>query len=444
MAEPQSKLLGQALKVYLNHALECTTFMLFRLTSTKYPNGHVPMVLHDVNKLQRYIRSALDTPETILCSVKGVTALVAIDRAEQALSCAMESGQSFRPDSADAKSAATLLRKSASLAVNMLLADYRGETELAETWNVARGLLDAILYAGVGTGTLLGHASSLSLPYRPVRVPGDLSVWLYMVSAELCKTAERTERRLWACDVALAIVAHFKDHLRLNSPNIVQAFQARKRCICVDAAQYQLETMYQDKAKKCADRTTASIFMTIAEQARSPVVYSDLLSQLAALPSTEHYGTLVCGEVSQCTSPLWYLRAQAGVGDALNVMADIVSKVTRQHSNAQPGSAAERFVKQLQKQYTVVVRAVQESPLFVRPSGNLLDEYHSLLSGTRIIPNTISQDWAVRDHCEAERATDDAQRTTSAVHRLAADIIAVDGCLFGDTRGVQLLSARSN
>jgi hypothetical protein len=181
MTEGQSQLLGQVLKVYLNHALECTTVMLARLTSTKYPSGHVPTVLHDGNKLKRYIRSTLDTAETILCSVKGVTALVAIGRAEQALSCAIESAQSFRPSSADAKSAATLLRKSANLAVNMLLADYRGETELAETWNVARGLLDAVLYAGVGTGSSLGHASSLSLPCRPVHVPGDLSVWLYMV-----------------------------------------------------------------------------------------------------------------------------------------------------------------------------------------------------------------------------------------------------------------------
>jgi hypothetical protein len=180
MTEGQSQLLGQVLKVYLNHALECTTVMLARLTSTKYPSGHVPTVLHDGNKLKRYIRSTLDTAETILCSVKGVTALVAIG-AEQALSCAIESAQSFRPSSADAKSAATLLRKSANLAVNMLLADYRGETELAETWNVARGLLDAVLYAGVGTGSSLGHASSLSLPCRPVHVPGDLSVWLYMV-----------------------------------------------------------------------------------------------------------------------------------------------------------------------------------------------------------------------------------------------------------------------
>jgi hypothetical protein len=438
MAEPQSKLLGQALKVYLNHALECTTFMLFRLTSTKYPNGQVPMVLHDGNKLQRYIRSALDTPETILCSVKGVTALVAIDRAEQALSCAIESGQSFRPSSADAKSAATLLRKSANLAVNMLLVDYRRETELAETWNVARGLLDVVLYAGVGTGSSLEHASPLSLPYRPVHVPGDLSVWLYMVSAELCKTADRTERRLWACDVVLAIVDHFKDHLRIDSQHIAQVFQARKICICVGAAQCQLEMMYQVKVGKCADPITASIFMTIAEQVRSAAVRHDILCQLAALPSTEHYGMLVCGEVSQCASPLWCLRAQAGIGDALNVTADIVCRFTRQHSTAQPGSAAERLVKQLQKQYVVVVRAVQASPLFVQPSGNLLEEYHWLLSGTGIIPNTIFRDWAVRDDCEAEKATADAQRTTSAVHALSADIyaqaiIAVDGCLFGDT-----------
>jgi hypothetical protein len=291
---------------------------------------------------------------------------------------------------------------------------------------------------GVGTGTSLGHASSLSLPYRPVHVPGDLSVWLYMVSAELCKTADRTERRLWACDVVLAIVDHFKDHLLINSQHIAQVFQARKRCICVDAAQCQLEMMYQVKVGKCADTITASIFTTIAEQVRSAAVRYDILTQLAALPSTEHYGTLVCGEVAQCASPLWYLRAQASVGDELNVMADIVFRSTRQHSTAQPGSAAEGLVKQLQKQHAVVVRAMQASPLFVQPSGNLLEEYHWLLSCTGIIPNSIFRDWAVRGHCDTERATAEAQRTTSGVHALAADIyaqaiIAVDGCLYGDT-----------
>jgi hypothetical protein len=201
----------------------------------------------------------------------------------------------------------------------------------------------------------------------------------------------------------------------------------------VDAAQCQLEMMYQVKVGKCADPITASVFMTIAEQVRSAAVRYDILSQLAALPSTEHYGTLVCGEVSQCTSPLWYLRAQASVGDELNVMADIVFKATRQHSNAQPGSAAERLVKQLQEQYAVVVRAVQISPLFVQPSGNLLEEYHWLLSGTGIIPNTIFRDWAVRDHCEAERATADAQGYVLAADIYTQVIVALDGCLFGDT-----------
>jgi hypothetical protein len=343
--------------------------------------------------LNRYIRIALDTQESILCSVKGITALVAIDRAEHALSCGIESGQLFRHCSATgALCAAMVLRTTAKLAVNMLLADYRGETELAETWNVVRWLLDSVLYEGSGTGNLLEHASSLSLPSKPVRVPDELSTRLYMVSAGLCKTADSAERKLWACDIVLVTVAHFKDRLRMSTQNIPQAIQARKRCICMEAIPTQLEKMYQHKAQMCADHVTASIFKTAAEQVRSATVRNDILSQLAVLIPTEHYGMLVCAEVSQCASPLWYLRAQAGVGDALNVMADIVSKVARQHSTAQPGSAADRFVKKLQKQYAVVVRAVQASPLFLQPSGNLLDEYHSLLSGTRIIPNSTLQD----------------------------------------------------
>jgi hypothetical protein len=141
-----------------------------------------------------------------------------------------------------------------------LLADYHGETELAEMWNVARWLLDSVLYEGSGTGTLLEHASSLSLPSKPVRVPDELSTRLYMVSAGLCKTADGTERKLWACDIVLATVAHFKDHLRVNTQNILQAIQARKRCICVEAIQNQLEKMCSTK-RRCALTMSLHLFL---------------------------------------------------------------------------------------------------------------------------------------------------------------------------------------
>jgi hypothetical protein len=142
MAQPQSELLGRVLKIYLSHALEWTMSKMARLV------GHVSAVPYDGRKLEQYIRNALDTQENILCSVKGITVLVAVDRAQQALSCTIGSCQRYRSVAGE-QNAANMLRKSARLVVNMMLADCRGETELAETWKVAHGLLDAVLHEGV-------------------------------------------------------------------------------------------------------------------------------------------------------------------------------------------------------------------------------------------------------------------------------------------------------
>jgi hypothetical protein len=218
----------------------------------------------------------------------------------------------------------------------------------------------------------------------------------------------------------------------------VQAFQTRKRLICADDIQCHLENRYQQKAENYGDSSTAAFFQTAAEQVRYPAVYKDLLSQLAALPSTQRYRTLAYGSVSQCASPLWYLRAQGNISETLSYISEVISKVRNQHSTARPGSAADRFIKHLQKQYAVVVHAVQRSPLFVQPSGDLLEEYHFLRSGTKLIPYNIIDDWATRTHCEVERTAAQAQRTTSAVHALSADIytqaiLALDGYLFWET-----------
>jgi hypothetical protein len=419
MAQPQSELLGRVLKIYLSHALEWTLSKAARLV------GHVSAVHNDGRKLEQYIRSALDTQENILCSVKGITVLVAVDRAQQALSYAIESCRRYR-SVVGAQNAANMLRKSARLVVNMMLADCRGETELAETWKVAHGLLDAVLCERCATGTLLEHTGSLFLPSRPVRDPDDTDA-AYVIG-----------RKLWACDIVVAIVAHFKDDLRINTEHVVQAFQTRKRLICADDIQRHLENRYQQKAEKYADNSTAAFFQTAAEQVRSSAVYKDLLSQLAALPSTQRYTTLAYGSVSQCESPLWYLRAQGNISETQSYISEVISKVRNQHSTARPGSAADRFIKHLQKQYAVVVHAVQTSPLFVQPSGDLLDEYHFLRSGTKLIPYNILDDWATRTHCEVERTAAQAQRTTSAVHALSADIytqaiVALDGYLFWET-----------
>jgi hypothetical protein len=190
MAQPQSELLGRVLKIYLSHALEWTLSKAARLV------GHVSAVHNDGRKLEQYIRSALDTQENILCSVKGITVLVAVDRAQQALSYAIESCQRYR-SVVGAQNAANMLRKSARLVVNMMLADCRGETELAETWKVAHGLLDAVVCERCATGTLLEHTGSLFLPSRPICDPDDADA-AYVIG-----------RKLWACDIVLAIEGPF-------------------------------------------------------------------------------------------------------------------------------------------------------------------------------------------------------------------------------------------
>jgi hypothetical protein len=334
--------------------------------------------------------------------------------------------------------AAKVFRMSANLAVNMLRADIYGEGQLAELWNIARGLLDALLSKGSVTGTTLERADSLMLPPKPLRAYADL---VACSATNLSKSASTscTERKLWACDIILTIAGHFKEHFLVNAEDVKRAFEARKRQHSADAIQYQLEATYRKEADEDAgaDEVVASIFRNIAVQVMSPAVRADLLSQLATLPPSQNYSTLMINTVTQCASLFGYLRACASVGDALKVAGAAVRDFSEQHRTAHRGTRVELFAAKLQEQYAAAVSMVQSSPLFTRPSQDMLDEYRRLKRGIRLIPLTAKEDWTFRQLCAAEATAAEAQRKdgtaqTVVAVSLAQAVAAMDEYMNGD------------
>jgi hypothetical protein len=439
MTVHQSRLLGQVLKIYLHHSLEWIRYTMDRLSVMKHVSEDVAGVLVDGSTLTTYVSNTLATREDILCSVRGITALVAIDRAEQALNCGLENVPHLRYRSASiARNAAKVFRMSANLAVNMLRADIYGEEQLAELWSIARGLLDALLSKGSVTGTALERADSLMLPPKPLKAYADLAACSATISSKSANTS-CTERKLWACDVVAAIASHFKEHLLVNAEDVKRALEARKRQYSADAIQYQLEATYQKEAGEDAgaDEVVTSIFRNIAVQVMSPAVRTDLLSLLAALPSTQHYSTLMSNTVTQCASPFEYLRARASVGDALKVAGAAVRDFSEQHRTAHRGTRVELFAAKLQEQYAAAVSLVQSSPLFTQPSRDMLDEYRRLKRGIRLISLTAKEDWAFRQQCASEATAAEAQRKGGAAQAVLADslaqaVVAMDEHMNGD------------
>jgi hypothetical protein len=408
-----------------------------RLSIMQHVSEDVAEVLVDGSTLTTYVSNTLATREDILCSVRGITALVAIDRAEQALNCGLENVPHLRYRSASiARNAAKVFRMSANLAVHMLRADIYGEGQLAELWNIARGLLDALLSKGSVTGTTLERADLLTLPPKPLRAYADL---VACSATNMSKSASTscTERKLWACDIILTIAGHFKEHFLVNAEDAKRAFEARKRQYSADAIQSQLAATYRKEADTCVDEVVASIFRNIAVQVMSPAVRADLLSQLATLPPAQHYSTLMSNTVTQCASPFEYLRARASVGDALKVAGAAVRDFCEQHRTAHQGTRVERFAAKLQEQYAAAVSLVQSSPLFTQPSRDMLDEYRRLKRGIRLISLTAKEDWAFRQQCASEATAAEAQRKGGAAQAVLADslaqaVVAVDEHMNGD------------
>jgi hypothetical protein len=439
MTVHHSRLLGQVLKIYLHHLLEWIRYTMDRLSVMKHVSEDVAGVLVDGSTLTTYVSNTLAIREDILCSVRGITALVAIDRAEQALNCGLENVPHLRYRSAStARNAAKLFRTSANLAVNMLRADLYGEEQLAELWNIARGLLDALLSKGSVTGTSLERADSLMLPPKPLRAYADLVACSATILPKSASTS-CTERKLWACEIILTIAGHFKEHFLVNAEDVKRAFEARKGQHSADAIQYQLEATYRKEADEDAgaDEVVASIFRNIAVQVTSPAVRTDLLSQLATLPPAQHYSTLMSNTVTQCASPFEYLRARASVGDALKVAGAAVRDFCEQHRTAHQGTRVERFAAKLQEQYAAAVSLVQSSPLFTQPSRDMLDEYRRLKRGIRLISLTAKEDWAFRQQCASEATAAEAQRKGGAAQAVLADslaqaVVAMDEHMNGD------------
>jgi hypothetical protein len=415
MTRQQSRLLGQVLRIYLNQIVFWVRQLDRKLNFS--------IVDEDGRRIEQYILNALSFGDNILCTSKGITALVAVDRATQALRCSLCCGRCLGHNSPEyVRKAGSLYRTSAYLAVNMMIAEIDGEAELAELWGIARELLDTFLNTPNEIATALSTKAVLVLPSHPAKTLSDYRnyVWLREFPT-LKKAAVCIERKLWACDVITTIVAHFKDLLPASAQSAEQAFRNQKRIYSADAVRRQLEAFYTRQASLCGDETSATILVDCMAQLSSTEVQSDLQSLLAALLETAHYSTLMGVVVTECASPFWYMRARESIAEKLRCMAAAVSGVGNLLCFESPGLEAQLFVENVQDQYAAIVSVVQASQLFAHPTGNLKAEYDMLCHGTRLISSSAVQDWASYEHCAAKATSATAQRGCSAAHALAAD-----------------------
>jgi hypothetical protein len=414
MNHQQRSLFGQALRVYLNHSLTWVMLKTEQLFDGSERLGEE--AVQDGRKLRHYLRNALRTPDSVLCSVRGITVLVVNDRAEQALACSIDSGRKCKGLSLQReRNAASLYRSCAKVAVNMLVAELQGEAELSELWNIACGLLD-----GLCSKTCADVSSSI-LASEPVSFLNRGHYQSLTTSLLDGKSSSRTERKLWACDTILSIVGHHGGHLSIDKISLQQTFLAEKMQYCAIAVRDELIAICQNEQDGCAVEAVVSIFRSCVKQLKSLAVHSDIHSQLSKLPSSEQFSTLTSIAPQGCASPLQYVRAQASVAEQLKGVAAIVNSVKKLHGTASTGSAAQLFTRTLSDQYTAILDAVHVSPLFTHPAGDLTEEYRRLLDGMRLIPTGIMQDWAFRQRCSTQVAAAAELREVSAAHALVTE-----------------------
>jgi hypothetical protein len=138
----------------------------------------------------------------------------------------------------------------------------------------------------------------------------------------------------------------------------------------------------------------------------------DLHAQFAAEASDSDLDTYADDDIlTVCVSPYWYVKGQALVCATLAKAATVVQQVDDLCNVRKAHASLELFARQLGANCTAVVKAVKASPLFVQPSGDMLQEY-----------------------CAAQLLIVDAHRGTSGVHRLVADcwtpgVATMDSCL---------------
>jgi hypothetical protein len=427
MNHQHSKLFSQALVVYLNHSLA------WAMQKTTRFGG---LAARDGVNLQRYILSALCTQDSILCSVKGIIALVVIDRAAEAFRCSIDSGRNcgeLAQQKRTHAAKASQYEMSAKLTANMLAAELQGEAVLAELWSIACGLVDALCSEEQCT-------ASFTSPIKPSRFTYRTHYLLLKPSWLDQKSVACTEKQLSACNTILSIIEHHGKYFSTDPVQMQEMFRAEKIRCCAIAVRDELSTIYNGEGGECAGDPMSAMFQSCVKQLWSPAVQADIHLQLLALPSGMHYSELMSAVplvLEQCNSPFWYVRAQAGVVRELSTIATSVNNLKKMYGTAPTGSAAQLFTSKLCEQYAAIIAAVQASPLFAHPSGDLQEEYGRLLDGMRLIPHAITDNWLFRQHCAAQ-AADSEHREVSTAQGIAAEcwvqaVAAMDKYLLHDT-----------
>jgi hypothetical protein len=306
----------------------------------------------------------------------------------------------------------------------LLIAEQRGERELAEVWRIAAGFLDALSSKDQQNYAVLVQANSLALPSLPVTI-------------QLGKTAPAScyDSMVWACAVILTIARCFASQLPADAEYIQRVISAQKIRHTTASILHRLAELCELYAEKCTHPIVASLLRSVAGRTLSAGVQMDLNAQLVEGGSDADLDTYTDDDIlTMCASPYWYVKGQALVCATLAKAATVVQQVDDVCSLRNAHASLKLFARQLGDNCTAVVKAVKASPLFIQPSGNMRQEYCRLRALVGCLSFTAMSDWDFRQHCAAQLLIADAHRGTSEVHRLVADcwtqaVATMDSCL---------------
>lgn len=425
MARRRDSVLGQVLRIYLNHLLGSTLAAQDRLrTATE---DDCSLALQYAALLEKHIRCAIDSQEAFLCSTSGIIALLAIDRAEDALRFIMESTRSWSiTQTASLRTAAWICRRSSLSMVNMLAAEVNSNVELARLWETAGSLFGGILrnrhcieIRGPSWWTSRSETTFPSKPATLRYLDQKVNVSTDHVAGKLYKQAAVAERNCWACKEISSIISTFSGHLSLTIEQAREEYQRAATRYKEVSLRSQCAARFADRAADCADERAAAVFLAACKHMQSMETVGDAsvyfpTTLLSASSEMEI-------AINRCDTTHWYALALGAVGCELQQRVEAVRAMEKLASTATAGSTAQRVAASAREWLETVAREVQASVLFTGPSGDQMDEFRRLTACIQLVSPTLTQEWTHRQYCVERLAAAEIHRGLSAAHDLLTD-----------------------
>jgi hypothetical protein len=187
-----------ALRVYLSHSLNAVKVAVDQLEERSGENRWRTAITFG-QTLLRYIRTCLDEPQHWLCTISGIAALAAIDRAEEAFKWSMS--PTANNNSSEQKCLRDLCAESGRAIVSAIVAQRNGETELAQVWLIANHLCDCLTCFPEICQKHYTYTSTVRLQ-RPARPDDSQRAMGSSRKNDPCRElwylAELQQRRAWA------------------------------------------------------------------------------------------------------------------------------------------------------------------------------------------------------------------------------------------------------